>query len=71
MTLDAQVFFAAQLEVVLEICPHGMMTTYTGHHLPGALVNDLLSYRMSEFPLGLVTPGASIVSSVPEHGQVI
>ena len=71
MTLDTQVLFAAQLEIVLEICPHGMMTTHTGHHLPGALVNDLLSYRMSEFPLGLVTAGAGVVSPVLEHGKVI
>lgn len=71
MTLDTEVLFAAQFEVVLKIRSHGLMTTDTGHYLTCAWVKDFLSNRMCELPLGLMAMDATIVSSLLQHGEVI
>ena len=50
---------------------HWIMTGHTGHHLPGSLVNHLVSHGMAELPLGQMTARAYLVAVIPQHGQPV
>jgi hypothetical protein len=71
MALDTQVFLPAQLKVVFIIRAHWVMAAYTSHHLPSAVIENLFPHGVAELALGLMAPGAAVVSSLSEHSQVI
>jgi len=71
VALYAQILFAAQFEVVLEIRSHRIMATGAGYYLTRARVKDFLANRMGELSLGFMATNATIVSSPLQHGEVI
>ena len=47
------------------------MAGHAGHHLPGALVNHLLTHGMAELALGQMATRANLVAIIPQHRQAI
>jgi len=50
---------------------HWIMAGHTGHHLPGSLVNHLVTHGMAELPLGQMAARADLVAVIPQHGQPV
>lgn len=47
------------------------MAGHTGHHLPGALVNHLVTHGMTELALSQMTARTHLVAIIPQHRQPI
>ncbi len=70
MAQYAQVTFPFLDHVILEICPHGVVTGDTGKHLSGMLVEHFRSHRMGEVALSFVALYADCITVIFQHGQV-